>query len=136
MGLISWGDEYSVNVKAIDSQHKNLIDIINKLHFSLQKGESKLVLGEIFLDLKEYADKHFKYEEHLLEKYDISSKESHAKEHNELLDKVYELNNDFVEQNNYLIGVEVIMFLKNWLINHIQGTDYKSAELLNSKGVF
>ena len=33
------------------------------------------------------------------------------------------------------LSMEVMIFLKNWLVNHIQGSDQKYGPHLNSKGI-
>ena len=34
------------------------------------------------------------------------------------------------------LSVQVMSFLNNWLLNHIQGTDRKYGPHLNSKGIY
>ena len=47
MEIIRWNDSYSVNNEQIDSQHKNLVTIINRLAESMATGQGKDVLGKI-----------------------------------------------------------------------------------------
>ena len=39
MQLLQWKDEYSVGIDAVDYEHKELIDLINRLHEELDAGD-------------------------------------------------------------------------------------------------
>ena len=51
MALIKWKNEFSVNISAIDTQHKKLIEIINDLHAAMSAGKANDALREIFAKL-------------------------------------------------------------------------------------
>ena len=66
--MIQWNDGLSVGVKALDDDHKKLLEVINKLSTCIEQNEDMLVFDEIFTDLEEYVHKHFHTEELLLKK--------------------------------------------------------------------
>ena len=70
MPIISWCDEYSVNVGEIDSQHKEMITLVNNLHAAVEARANKDDLKELLVELVEFTRKHFSTEEQLMEKYD------------------------------------------------------------------
>jgi len=72
--LIDWSEEYSVNIKKFDQQHKKLFDLINFLNDSLIRNEDDDILEQILSDLIDYTFVHFKEEE----KY-FTSSNLHAK---------------------------------------------------------
>jgi len=60
--------------------------------------------------------------------------EAHKIQHQQFIDKV----NHFVEQyktNSDVTVVDTLKFLKEWLINHINGTDKEYGKVLNEKGI-
>ena len=61
--LLHWKQEYSVNIKEIDQQHRKLFDLINLLYDSSLLNEKEDILEKIFVELKDYAFVHFKDEE-------------------------------------------------------------------------
>ena len=63
MALIQWNNDLSVNVKEIDTQHQNLIRMINELFDAMKVGKGTEVLGKIFLQLTNYTKTHFQTEE-------------------------------------------------------------------------
>jgi hemerythrin-like metal-binding protein len=134
MAFFEWGEKYSVNIKAIDDQHKKLIDILNNLFDSMKVGKAKDIMGKVLYELVDYTIYHFKTEEDLFRKYGYPELNRHKKEHDELTKQATELKNSF-DKGETIITVEVMNFLKDWLNNHIIGTDKKYGPFLNSKGV-
>ncbi len=134
MPLINWSENYSVSVKEIDSQHKKLVDLINNLHEGMKHGKGKEILGGVLNELVNYTAYHFSFEEKLFDKYLYPETIHHKREHQKLVEKVKSFANDF-NNGRTTVSVDVMNFLKDWLINHIQGTDKKYSSFLNNKGV-
>lgn len=134
MALITWSDKYSVQVPSIDNQHKKLADLINQLHSALAEGKAKMVLTNILNELVSYTKTHFAYEESLLHKEKYPGYITHKLQHDELTKKVISYQKDF-QAGKTSISLEVMNFLKDWLINHITGTDKKYSQHLISKNV-
>ena len=62
--FLEWNDIYSVNIKEIDSQHKNLFSLINKVQFSdKDKPNTKEEINKILDEMNDYAIYHFDTEE-------------------------------------------------------------------------
>jgi len=134
MPLITWNDNYSVNISEIDSQHKKLIELINQLHEAMRVGKGKDILGKILGELVNYTVYHFGTEEKLFNKYGYHEFVKHKKQHDDLTGQVRDTADKFGKGDN-IITVEVMNFLKNWLNDHILASDKKYAPFLNSKGV-
>ncbi|MGK9475443.1 bacteriohemerythrin [Melioribacter sp. OK-6-Me] len=135
MSLLKWNDSYSVNIKSIDEQHKKLLEIINELHDAMKVGNSKQALGKIFDKLLEYTHSHFSYEEKLMEKYGYSELTFHRQTHQNLINQLKELIDSYGKGNTTL-SINVMNFLQDWLVGHIQGSDKKYTLHLNAKGVY
>ncbi len=134
MALINWDDKYSVKIKEIDNQHQKLVRLINLLHDAMKEGKGKQVVGKILNDLVDYTVFHFAYEEKLFDRYSYPGGQTHKLEHNDLVQKVKKYVNDF-QSEKPILPMEVMNFLQNWLINHINGTDKKYSSFLIGKGV-
>ncbi len=135
MQLIEWDQKYSVNVKAIDEEHKKLIKLINDLHDAMRSGQGRLIVGTILEELKNYAQTHFKNEERFMEQAAFPGLPSHRLIHAQFVSQVEELI-EKMETGSLSLSMEVMGFLKSWLINHIQGTDKAFSSHLNEKGFF
>jgi hemerythrin len=134
MALITWNDNYSVKIKQIDDQHKKLINMLNELHDAMKVGKGKEVLEKILAGLIQYTVTHFAEEERLMKLHNYPDYVQHKKEHNLLMIQVNDVQKQYRE-GNAVLSQAVMTFLKDWLQNHIQGTDKKYAPFLNSKGV-
>ena len=132
MGFMEWNEKFITGVKEADEQHKKLVGLINQLYDAMREGKGKEVIDAIIDELVRYADYHFKTEETLMSKYGYPELESHKREHELFVQKVQE----FVEKKKkgaLTLTMDVMNFLKNWLTNHILGTDKKYGPFLTSK---
>jgi len=134
MALFNWSNQYSVNIKQIDEQHKILIGIINELHDGMKAGRGKEVMGPLINKLVDYTVFHFSFEEKLFTSNGYPEASSHKNTHAALVKKVNELKKDY-DSGKAILSMEVMNFLKEWLSGHILGTDKKYSSFLNSKGV-
>ncbi len=132
--FMEWKDDYSVGVEEIDNQHKRMIDIVNKLHQAMLDGKSKEILSDIIKELKDYTVYHFSTEEKYFDMYDYPEKDDHKKEHNDFVERVKEIEQEFKE-GKIFISVKIMNFLKDWIKNHILGTDKKYAPFFKGKGL-
>lgn len=128
MSLINWDKVSKTGILSIDEQHHNLVKLINKLHIGLMNGESYEVFGEALEELLEYSHYHFKFEENLFTELKFDGAEEHKKVHEELVKKVKNYHDRFKSGDITLI-MDVIQFLKIWLIEHIEVEDKKYIEL-------
>jgi len=131
--LIVWSRSYSVGVTQMDNEHQRLIDIINNLYAAMRSGRSKDAIGSVLDELIEYTKTHFAHEEGLMQKTGYEGFDVQKRSHVELVNQVLEIQQKF--KDGTALGQEVMTFLKNWLINHIQGLDKKYGPVMNKKGI-
>jgi hemerythrin len=132
--LFTWEDSFSVNIGVIDMQHKKLMSMLNELHQAMMEGSGKEKLGTILSNLVGYARGHFTTEERLMRTHAYPDFLAHKSEHDHLTEKVMDLQSGF-RSNEVGLTLEVMIFLKDWLRNHILGSDQKYSPFLNAKGV-
>lgn len=124
MALVVWNDRYSVGVAELDNHHKKLMSLINELHDAMKAGKGKDALGVMLKELLDYTNFHFRAEEAHMKKKGYSGLALHAVEHKQFVEKV---NNSIKEYENGRLSLtmEVMEFLKSWLVNHIMVEDKK-----------
>lgn len=132
--LLSWHDDYGVNVQQIDKQHRRLFSIASKLLADVVAGHGQDTVTETLDMLLGYTMYHFTEEEGLLARYGYEEAEGHAARHRKLLAQV----GDFAERlhNETVPEAELLEFLHKWIVGHILIEDRKFGPFLNGKGVY
>jgi len=131
---IVWEDKYSVNIKELDEQHKKLLDMINELHSSMEVGQGRDVMASITNSLVNYISTHFNTEEKYMVEFSYPDYEKHKEIHRNFVKKTLEFQKDFTE-GKLGLSIEVMYFLKNWLLNHIMSKDREYVAFFNDKGL-
>lgn len=134
MAYIDWNESYSVGIKAMDDQHKELVNMINQLHEAMKTGQASKEAPAILKRLVDYTHSHFDAEEKLLIKETYPGLLNHQKMHKDLIAQVEQYQKDLATKS-LTIGVKMSEFLKDWLTTHITVEDKKYGKYLNAKGV-
>ncbi len=117
MELFRWTNDYSVNSEVLDLEHKKLFDIFNKLLSAFMNRETNEKMGEILEELHDYTAYHFTHEEEL---HVLTPQ--HKEKHQEFISTITEFEEKH-KQGLPVVQYKMMSYLRNWLINHIQGTD-------------
>jgi len=134
---IKWSTDYETGVEDIDDQHHILVNTLNEANEILTKEYSLENLQNITKDLLSYALYHFETEEELMQKYNYEGEakkdfDNHMKQHRDFSAKVVDVR-DSLKAGNLIEQDELISFLLNWLLNHIEKTDKKFGKFLQEK---
>ena len=135
MDHIVWEERYNIQVEAIDAQHRRLVDLMNHLIDIQGQETSDDDIIDILGALTNYLGDHFETEEQMMIDHGYPEFESHREEHQA-----------FVTQTAYFIATfrdsgaslkrDILLFLKDWLVDHIIKTDAAFGAFLkdNSAG--
>jgi len=137
MEQLTWSDALRTDIDVIDRQHHGLVDMINASaqrlsdDSALSSEEVRLLLGY----LKDYAEVHFSTEEALMALCGLPSgyAQHHHHNHMRFLAHVEDMI-DGVGEDAVLDGQQLLAFLGDWLIRHIQGEDQGLARRLRALG--
>ena len=131
MTLLHWKDEYSVGIEAVDHEHKELIELINRLHQELEAADAKRTVPVFFGDLLAGISAHFALEEKFMRDREYARLAPHKEDHERLLDELREIMDAF-EQAEEIDAVELSRRLDPWFTRHFRTHD---AELHRAIGV-
>jgi hemerythrin len=120
--LIEWRDEFSVGVSTIDEQHQVLFGLLNQLNEAVANQRGLQETGEILDALTDYTRTHFIVEESLMEVLGYPDRAAHRAEHKALIKKLNALHRRFHAEEPE-VADELLHFLKDWLSDHVLGTD-------------
>lgn len=131
--LIVWSNSYSVNIPSMDQEHQRLIDIINNLYAAMRSGRGKDAIGSILDELVDYTKTHFAHEERLMKDAGYEGYDEQKRSHEALISQVVEIQAKF--KAGTALSQEILSFLKNWLVKHIQGLDKRYGPAMKKKGI-
>ena len=134
MAYINWDDKYSVGISKIDEQHKKWIQYLNDLHDAMKSGKSKDIMNGLLNEMIQYTKTHFSLEEDYLKRYNYPGYTAHIAEHKKFTDKVMEFKSGF-NQTGGILSIEVMNFMRDWLIKHIMVIDKQYSPFLMNKGI-
>jgi hemerythrin-like metal-binding protein len=135
VSLTTWDESYSVKVSQCDADHKKLFELINTLHNAMSERDRKAVVAQVIDELTDYATYHFATEEAMLEKTKYPQLASHRREHLIFTDEARRLQRDLAALKGGQ-ALTVVVFLNDWLLNHIRQTDQRFSAHLNAGGIF
>ena len=134
VAIIEWSDELSVNILAIDEQHKRLVAMINDLHQAMVARQTRDALRAIIDRMCDYAVVHFATEEKYMTRLDYPAYAEHKTEHDEFTAKARDLQARLAA-GGLVLSLEVINFLRQWLTDHIRGSDKQYAPFFHAHGL-
>jgi len=135
MPLIEWSDQYSVGLEIFDTEHKKLIAIINELHDSFEHGVDRSVAERALVELVDYTMVHFGHEEQFFEEWAYPDKAAHIIAHQQLREQVLEYRDSILTKGGIELALELIAFLRFWLLAHIMSEDKAFCRFLRDKGM-
>ncbi|WP_029893412.1 bacteriohemerythrin [Desulfohalovibrio reitneri] len=127
MPQIEWTDDLRIGVERIDAQHEKLTGLINELYYAYMQGREQDVLARTIREVSDYTLYHFADEEKLMAEIGYPELEAHKARHREFANKTIGFLLASVESGENLTP-EVLDYLTDWWLNHIQRVDATIAE--------
>ncbi len=137
--MFKWREIYSCNIEEVDNQHKRLLEIGSNLSNLVRNKDGIDRYDEIMEhlgELKNYTIYHFNSEEELMEKYGYEGLDEHKKAHRNFIDKINEIHCKDIDEDQRGVTMEILIFIADWIENHILKDDHRYKDFLNEKGVF
>jgi hemerythrin-like metal-binding protein len=130
--LISWDDEFSVGIEAIDHQHTRIMRLINEIDEVVLEGGTYKQFAPVLNDLIDYTNRHFVHEEKLLEENHCPNLERHKKAHVRLREELAGWQEKVAKAGSEDMN-ELMVFLRIWFPGHVLNVDKKDADYLDDK---
>lgn len=133
MSDITWDESYSVGIDEVDNQHKEIFTIIDEFDTAIKDKKAVDVVSNILERLVDYTSYHFKLEEELMDACKFPSCASHIELHNKLIADLnaFKVRVDTGEN----VSIELMHFLRKWLLYHIKNSDMSYSKHLDSTGM-
>ena len=126
MELFTWFSNYSVNDEELDEHHQALFGIFNRLYDSCVNKNTSNCLEPIIEELKSYSNYHFLAEERHMKEIGYHDIDMHINKHRDFTIKALQLQL-LAAKNEPEATKELVVFLGNWLLQHVIDEDKKYA---------
>ncbi|MDR0586297.1 MAG: bacteriohemerythrin [Treponema sp.] len=127
--LVTWSPTFSVGIKLIDEQHRELLNLTNDLfnHCIGDEAAERAYFEKVIHEAVSYVKIHFSTEEKIMRKTNFSGYLDHKREHDTFVLTVVEQIRTFNEGKKFNLTV-FTKFLKNWILTHIALKDKQYFE--------
>ncbi len=131
---IKWDKSIETGNRAVDVQHKYLIDIINELADGIEQGMTAKTFQKILNLLKYYTLWHFGREEQCMEQYECPAAEANKSAHAVFIETFERFQQEYRQGGGAdEIARRMYKVLTEWLVNHIQKIDGQLGPCVHGK---
>jgi hemerythrin len=132
MAFFDWTPAMQTGITAIDAQHRGLVDYVNRLHEAMRAGKGREEIGPVLEGLAAYAVEHFGTEERAFLTCGYPDREAHVAEHEAFKAKVSAFMQAYA-RGELTLGLDTLVFLMDWVKNHISASDMRYVPFLKGK---
>ena len=123
---ISWDPKFELGIPVIDSQHKKLVDLCNRLYEDLMKNKDKdgwqASLSGTLKECVEYVRTHFHDEEVIMRAAEYENFAAHKRAHEYFIHKILNTTHEF-DKATFSTALQFVRFLYDWILGHIAHED-------------
>jgi hemerythrin len=121
---ISWSEALSTGNRAIDVQHKYLIEIINELAELIELDQPVQKIKTILNLLQHYTEWHFHREELCMERLRCPIADANRSAHQGFIESFLTFRKEFADSGgDMVLARRMYKELTDWLVSHIQRVD-------------
>jgi len=107
---------------------------MNSLYKAFYTGEAKEKINEIIINLVNYKDNHFATEEKYFDMFNYENSAEHKEEHQKLRKTTEKIYQKIQTGSAEAVG-ELMDFLEDWLVDHLENQDQKYVECFQKNGL-
>jgi hemerythrin len=123
---VQWKPFYSVVDPDLDAEHQQILGILNDLYVALERVPNHPASAALWKHLVQYTNSHFRHEEQVMQEHEYPGLSEHVAQHARLRKRTA----DFQMNASLVTNCDLLRFVKEWWLEHIQGEDKKYAPYL------
>jgi len=122
MTLLTWKPEYSVGIESVDSEHREMIELINAVYDAIEDKKNPQSIEHFLGEVHATISAHFALEERVMRNANYDEFEAHKEDHEELLDEIRDLMDRFFDAPEQ--GLQLLQKnLSGWFAGHFSTFD-------------
>jgi hemerythrin len=133
--LVTWSATYSVGIKLIDDQHKELFKLVNDMYNHVSNDDEdveRAYFKSVIRQVVDYIKKHFATEEKIMKMTKYNDYAKHKLAHDFFILSVVNMVQKFDEGKKVPLNT-LTHFIKDWILTHIAIMDKQSFTYLTKK---
>lgn len=127
-------DDYLVGIEIIDAEHKELFRVIEEVRAviaDVARGDKYDEIVRLLEELRTYTKVHFRDEEEYMESIQYPGLEAQKVAHELFVARLDDMDLNEIDEHQEETLDELIAFLLEWLVAHIQQMDKKIGKFVN-----
>ncbi|MBD3257376.1 bacteriohemerythrin [candidate division GN15 bacterium] len=128
MSFLIWDKRLSVGHAEMDEQHRQQMNLINRLHDAMVADEDQVTLETILNELINFTRKHFAAEEQLMLEQGFSGLPHHKAAHSRLIRRLREFQRRLQAGDSHA-AADVLGHMQAWLVDHIREEDVRYSPI-------
>lgn len=132
--LCRFTKSFDVQVEKMNDDHSRIFDYINQVNKMVKENKEMTEVLSGMRQLLSFTEEHFQREEQLMITHNYPGLSVQQGAHIKFIEKIKEIIST-VESGEEVDLIDIMVFLRDWLIKHIQGIDKKYGDFLNECGV-
>src|SRR5512141_386081 len=129
MDWIAWDESLDTGDSRMDTEHRELAQLFNRLRDAVDSGAGKAACAEVLDGIIGHAQAHFALEQQLMAQHAFPKAEQHAAEHAMLLRQARDYRDSF-DVDTAAARAAAMKFPEVWLAYHILFSDKELAAFL------
>jgi len=122
MTLLTWKPEYSVGIESVDSEHREMIELINAVYDAIEDKKNPQSIEHFLGEVHATISAHFALEERVMRNANYDEFEAHKEDHEELLDEIRDLMDSYFDAPEQ--GLQLLQEnLSGWFAGHFSTFD-------------
>ena len=122
MSLIEWNDAFNLGIEAVDSEHRDLVALINALHDAMSAGAGRAHVVDGISAIYTLVSRHFAHEEAYMRQTRYMAYAEHKEDHEVLLDDLQEILEQVGSDGEYQ-EARLSADLQYWFSEHFRTHD-------------
>lgn len=120
--MLSWTNDISVHIPALDNDNREFIQAINDLNIALWANKKGKKVGKILARIAVYTGDHFIQEEEFMRQSGYPARDRHIIKHQKLIDRLSNLVYEF-EFGRDTLAQHTSDLFKDWVGDHLKIED-------------
>lgn len=132
--IFPWNHNFDTGIEVIDTQHKELVRLLNSLVSHIAIGAEPPVLEEVITELNNYVLYHFSTEEQIWASHFEGDAwyKWHHQSHDDFIQEIEKIRKQESSRAFDETLLDIVKFLTHWLARHILDSDRRMAKVVQA----